>query len=341
MSLTLGEKLRQAREAKGIGISEVAENTRISPVYIESIDHDDYRALPGGIFNRGFVKSYAKYVGVDEQEALADYAKLLYETEGDVEDVKFHRPEVLTDDRAPASMLPTLIVAAVILGLMTVGILFVLSYLRQPNEPAASQATPKTNENSANTNSLAEVENTPFSQTAVPDMATLRVELKASSQPVSLNVTTDGKTSNNVITPGSTTVFEPKESLKLSYSRSLAPFVQLTINGKSITLPTTPLDPKRAPIEFEINKNNLERIWTAGMISPEVVAANPPANVNVEPDAIQSTAPVQRQTAPPKPNIAPNTTARPPNENRIITLPKPSGTVKSSISTKPSATRLN
>src|SRR5437868_7578254 len=130
MSLTLGEKLRQAREAKGIKIGEVAEQTRISPLYIESIENDDYRSLPGGIFNRGFVKSYAKYVGVDEQEALADYARLLNDTEGnDVEEVKTYRPQVLTDDHMQSSILPTLIVAAIVLGLMTGGILFLVKYL--------------------------------------------------------------------------------------------------------------------------------------------------------------------------------------------------------------------
>ena len=72
MSLTLGEKLRQAREERGISISEVAEQTRISAHYLESIENDDYRPLPGGIFNKGFVKSYAKFIEIDEQEALQD-----------------------------------------------------------------------------------------------------------------------------------------------------------------------------------------------------------------------------------------------------------------------------
>ena len=40
MSLTLGQKLRQAREEKGIPVSEVAEQTRIAPLYIDSIDND-------------------------------------------------------------------------------------------------------------------------------------------------------------------------------------------------------------------------------------------------------------------------------------------------------------
>ena len=110
MSLTLGQKLKQAREALGIPVSEVASQTRIAPLYIESIDNDDYRALPGGIFNRGFIKSYAKYVSVDEAEALADYARLLNDTEGnDVEEVKTYNPQVLTDDRQTPSIVPTII----------------------------------------------------------------------------------------------------------------------------------------------------------------------------------------------------------------------------------------
>ena len=60
MSQTLGEKLRAAREERGISISEVAEQTRISPHYLASVENDDYKTLPGGIFNKGFVKSYGK-----------------------------------------------------------------------------------------------------------------------------------------------------------------------------------------------------------------------------------------------------------------------------------------
>src|SRR5436189_3281210 len=99
MSQTLGEKLREAREERGISISEVAEQTRISPMYIESIEKDNYKPLPGGICNKGFVKSYAKYVGIDEQEALQDYARLVAQNEEVVDDSNpRYRPEVLTDD---------------------------------------------------------------------------------------------------------------------------------------------------------------------------------------------------------------------------------------------------
>jgi cytoskeleton protein RodZ len=156
MAETLGEKLRQAREERGVSITEVAEQTRISPHYIELIEQDDYRTLPGGIFNKGFVKSYAKYVGVDESEALQDYSRLITAQTGTDanDDPKTYRPEVLTDDRASSSRLPTIIFAFVILGLLTGGVLTLLNYL-QSNPSAlttASNSNSATNANIANVN---------------------------------------------------------------------------------------------------------------------------------------------------------------------------------------------
>lgn len=338
MSLTLGEKLRQAREAKGIKVSEVAEQTRISPLYIESIENDDYRALPGGIFNRGFVKSFAKYVGVDEQEALSDYATLLYETEGDVENVKFHRPEVLTDDRTSSSMLPTLIVAAVILGIMTVGVLFVLKQF-QTSEITPDRATPKPTTSSTDTNSSGQVESTPTTPSGVADIATAKFEFKAVGHSVALTVMVDGKTVNNTITPGSTTMFEPKESIKFSYSKWVADFAELAINGKNIILPKTPLNPKRANIEIEINQENLDDILNSGKITAEVAATNLSGIPNMGSPALESPAPTQIPSSSPRPNIAPNKAIRQQTTNKVSETPKPSGTPKTPVPARPSPNR--
>src|SRR3712207_5287958 len=129
MSLTLGEKLRQAREERGLSISEVAEQTRISALYLESIENNDFKPLPGGIFNKGFVKSYAKFVGVDEQEALQDYAALIAQQGEDInESPKTYRAEVLTDENTRTSLLPTLLFSIIILGLMVWGIMAFLRY---------------------------------------------------------------------------------------------------------------------------------------------------------------------------------------------------------------------
>lgn len=274
MASTLGEKLRQAREARDISISEVAEQTRISPSYIESIENDDYRPLPGGIFNKGFVKSYAKVVGIDETEALADYARLIAEQEGSqyVDEPKTYRPEVLTDDRRSSSLLLTVIFAVVILGLMTWGILSLVNYIKenplQATLPTLSNTNNSTNSDTnsntnTNTNTIAE-NPTPSN---VPSMSNLKVEFKTSGDPISLASVSDGKKENTLLTPEISASFEPKESLKLGFAKSLAPSAQLIINGKPIKLPSSPANPKRIAIEFEINKDNIGQIWQSGEIT--------------------------------------------------------------------------
>ena len=66
MAAGIGEQLRLAREARGIALRDISEQTRISMRYLEAIETDDYNRLPGGIFNRSFIKAYAKFVGFDE-----------------------------------------------------------------------------------------------------------------------------------------------------------------------------------------------------------------------------------------------------------------------------------
>lgn len=268
MSQTLGEKLRQAREERGIALSEVAEQTRISPLYIESIENDDYRSLPGGIFNKGFVKSFAKYVGIDEQEALQDYASIAANPDNQItEATRTYRPEVLTDDRSSSSSLPTIIFAVIILGLMTGGILFLVKYLQNNPSTTATESSITTPESNANVNlsSTTNVENA--STQAAPQMSVSKIEFKALKAPVSIVSTADDKKTGDLITPEKPGIFEPKQNLKISYSKAQTQNVQLLINGKPINLPSAPANPKRNVIELEITNDNFKQIWESGAIA--------------------------------------------------------------------------
>jgi cytoskeleton protein RodZ len=125
MSQSIGEKLRLAREERGIALREISEQTRISIRYLEAIEADDYKRLPGGIFNRSFIRAYAKFVGVDEHDALEDYSRTLRERgESDDEGSKTHHSLVYTDDGAGPgrSRVRTLILAIVILAALTAAV---------------------------------------------------------------------------------------------------------------------------------------------------------------------------------------------------------------------------
>src|ERR1700757_1545667 len=99
MASGIGEKLRLEREARGIALRDISEQTRISMRYLEAIEADDYKRLPGGIFNRSFIRAYAKSVSFDEKEAMEDYARTLRERgETADEESKTFRSLVYTDE---------------------------------------------------------------------------------------------------------------------------------------------------------------------------------------------------------------------------------------------------
>ncbi len=67
----LGEWLRTSREERGYDFDRVERDTRISRGYIEAMERDQFDTLPAPVYARGFVRSYARYLGLDEEEALA------------------------------------------------------------------------------------------------------------------------------------------------------------------------------------------------------------------------------------------------------------------------------
>jgi cytoskeletal protein RodZ len=122
MATGIGEKLRLEREARGIALRDISDQTRISMRYLESIEADDYRRLPGGIFNRSFIRAYAKFVGFDEKEAMEEYARTLRERGEPSDDTaaKPFRSLVYTDEGAHSrSPFMTLLLAVVILAILS------------------------------------------------------------------------------------------------------------------------------------------------------------------------------------------------------------------------------
>ena len=121
MAATIGEQLRLAREERGIPLREISDQTRISVRYLEAIEANDYKRLPGGIFNRSFVRAYARYIGYDEKQAIEGYTRYLRDqgdTSDDVTTTPFHS-KVYTDTPATRSPFLTVFLAVIILAVLT------------------------------------------------------------------------------------------------------------------------------------------------------------------------------------------------------------------------------
>ena len=69
-----GDRLRREREMRGITLDEITESTKISRRHLEALESEHFDQLPGGVFNKGFVRAYARFLGIDEDQAVADYS---------------------------------------------------------------------------------------------------------------------------------------------------------------------------------------------------------------------------------------------------------------------------
>ena len=75
--MSFGEGLRSAREERGIALDDISVGTRVSLRNLSALEHERFRELPGGIFNRGIVRAYARYVGLDEDATITAYLDAL------------------------------------------------------------------------------------------------------------------------------------------------------------------------------------------------------------------------------------------------------------------------
>jgi len=84
----IGEKLRSAREAKGLSIEDIEKATKIQGRYLTAIEQNDFAKLPGDFYVRAFIRQYAQIVGLDGKKLLSEYH----------EDIPKAEPEEFVED---------------------------------------------------------------------------------------------------------------------------------------------------------------------------------------------------------------------------------------------------
>ena len=71
--MRFGQELREHRERQGIALDDVAVATRVSLRHLHALEDERFRDLPGGVFNRGIVRSYSLHCGLDPDETLQNF----------------------------------------------------------------------------------------------------------------------------------------------------------------------------------------------------------------------------------------------------------------------------
>ena len=105
---------------RGVSLEEISAATRISTRFLEAIENEQWEQLPGGVFNRGFIRSIARFLGLDEDNLVAEYA---LETQAEVEKVSAAPPlaEIPRNWRPFAFFLTGLVLAAGLLVYLLLG----------------------------------------------------------------------------------------------------------------------------------------------------------------------------------------------------------------------------
>jgi len=82
-----GERLRREREMRGISLDDITAATKIGKRLLRALEEEQFDLLPGGIFNKGYVRAYAKYIGIDDDQAVAEYLAAAGETAPDASEI--------------------------------------------------------------------------------------------------------------------------------------------------------------------------------------------------------------------------------------------------------------
>jgi cytoskeleton protein RodZ len=227
---TLGQELKKYREERGLSLQQVADRTLIGIQFLKAIEADDYGPLPGGIFNRAFVRKFAHEVGLEEPTALRLYEEQLA-AQGGEEDRRFELG-VENWDRPPtygSGFVLSLIVLVVLAGGSYLAYRFFFREALAPTVPSATQ-TGTVNDRSAS------IDPTPTPappSSSSEELRDLRLAVAVGASACWIKVTRDREVPEEaLLPPGATREYLAQERLVLSAGN--LPSLRLTLNGRPL-----------------------------------------------------------------------------------------------------------
>jgi len=254
-----GSKLRQARERKGVSLRQIANRTKIAVAVLDALERNDVSRLPGGIFSRAFVRSYAAEVGLDPESTVQEFIAQFPHESGAVSASPVDRVEDTERFESERRMAST-VLWMLIVSIPLAGIVLYFGFasrreaapastesaaappaapVEQPRDvpPPVGSATPRTPEpGTAPASTVGAVQSPAPSSPAGAQPAAidrepdrLTVGLSARS-PVFVQATADGRiVMDRLLQKGERQVIEVKRELVLTAGDASA--VSLTLNG--------------------------------------------------------------------------------------------------------------
>src|SRR5262245_4919877 len=120
---SIGETLRRERTRRGLDLKSVSSELKISLKFLEAIEVEAFNKLPGGMFSKSFVRQYARYLGLDEDDMLAELERVIEpvapamvpKPSAPIEVPKVAEWQVMNDRPSWASSLPALALVVVVM----------------------------------------------------------------------------------------------------------------------------------------------------------------------------------------------------------------------------------
>lgn len=134
---TAGERLREAREAQGLSLAEIAARTRIPVRQLEAVETSNFAALPSITYSVGFAKAYARAVGADEVAIARD---IRGQNDQTTRRTEYETYEVTDSSRVPTSGIMLVSLGIAVLLLIGVGLWYGTTWFRGEEAPAPAPA---------------------------------------------------------------------------------------------------------------------------------------------------------------------------------------------------------
>jgi cytoskeleton protein RodZ len=244
---TFGERLKRERELREVTLQEITSATRIGPRFLEALENEEWEKLPGGVFNRGFVRSIARYLGLDEEVLLGEY-----DLAHGAQVATNEQPELKQKIESPARWKPVaaILVTLLVLAAIVVGAIFAWKHFAvhrgtKPSPAASSPAPllPALPESSAPPpTSLQSASSVALTSTAVPSLQKNQPPRSASG-PLHLFVSVSAATHLLVLADGRVAFYDevhPGENLHFSADQGFevtaadSGAVLLELNGQTM-----------------------------------------------------------------------------------------------------------
>jgi len=100
---SFGQKLKSEREKRAITLEQISSSTKIGKRMLQALEEENFNQLPGGIFNKGFVRAYARHVGLDEDQAITDYLQASGQDDVAKPDTEVEAKTVPEEPREPSA----------------------------------------------------------------------------------------------------------------------------------------------------------------------------------------------------------------------------------------------